>query len=115
MESPVAFHSGALFFHDVLHHFEDSTDVGGILFRWEYFLNTDLVYQVSSPQVGQVPPLFVVREVCADAVDHHHHEGAVIHIQPVGAANEFICAVSYKGAVDILAQVWLVKSRHDGW
>ena len=50
---------------------------------------------------------------CANAVDHHHDERAIIHIQPVGAADELIGAVSYEWAVDVLAQVWLVKSCHD--
>ena len=47
-------------------------------------------------------------------MDHHHNESAIIHIEPVGAANEFIGAVSYEGAINILAQVWLVKSGHGG-
>ena len=55
---------------------------------------------------------FIIREVFADAVDHHHNEGAIIHVQPVGAADKFIGAVSRKWAVNILAQVWLVKLRH---
>jgi len=56
---------------------------------------------------------FIIREVFADAVDHHHNEGAIIHVQPVRAADKFIGAVSRKWAVNILAQVWLVKTCHD--
>jgi adenosine/AMP kinase len=56
---------------------------------------------------------FIIREVFADAVDHHHNEAAIIHVQPVGAADKFIGAVSRKWAVNILAQVWLVKTCHD--
>ena len=55
----------------------------------------------------------VIREVFANAVDHHHYESAVIYVQPVAAADEFIIAVSYERTVNILAQVWLVKSFHD--
>ncbi len=55
----------------------------------------------------------VIRQVVADAVDHHDYESAIIHIEPVGAANELIGTVSNEWAVDILAQVGLVKPRHD--
>jgi hypothetical protein len=48
----------------------------------------------------------VIREVLANAVDHHHYESAVIYVQPVAAADEFIIAVSYERTVNILAQVW---------
>ena len=65
-----------------------------------------------SSQVHQVRPFLIIGKVCADAVDHHHNESAIIHIQPIRAANEFISAVSYERAINILAQVWLVKSGH---
>jgi hypothetical protein len=32
-----------------------------------------------------------------------HNKSAIIHVQPIGAANEFIGAVSYEWAVDVLA------------
>ena len=51
----------------------------------------------------------VIREIFANAVDHHHYESAVIYVQPVAAADEFIIAVSYERTVNILAQVWLVN------
>ncbi len=41
--------------------------------------------------------------VVAKGVDHHHDESAVIHIQPVGTADELIGAVSGERAVNILA------------
>ena len=66
-----------------------------------------------SAQVRQMRPFFVIRQVFANAVDHHHNESAVIHIEPVGTADELIGAVSGEGAVNILAQVGLVKPRHD--
>ena len=55
----------------------------------------------------------VIREVLANAVDHHHYESAVIYVQPIAAADEFIIAVSYERTVNILAQIWLLKSCHD--
>jgi hypothetical protein len=51
----------------------------------------------------------VIREVFANAVDHHHYEGAVIYAQPVVAADKFIIAVSYERTVNILAQVLVGK------
>ncbi len=57
-------------------------------------------------------PLFLIRQVRANPVCHDHHESAVIHVQPVGTADELIVAVSYEWAVDILAKVGLVKSGH---
>ena len=58
-------------------------------------------------------PFFVIREVRSDTIDHHHNESAIVHIQPVRAANELVRAISYEGIIDILTQVRLVKSRHD--
>jgi hypothetical protein len=50
------------------------------LFGRKYFLNADLVNQTPSAQVFQMRPFFVIRQVFANAVDHHHNERAVIHI-----------------------------------
>ena len=58
-------------------------------------------------------PFFVIRQIFANAVDHHHNECAIIHIQPVGTADELIGAVSGEGTVNIFAKVGLVKPRHD--
>src|SRR5271167_4254281 len=66
-----------------------------------------------SAQVCQMRPFFVIRQVFANAVDDNHNESAVIHIQPVGTTDELIGAVSGEWAVNILAQVGLVKPRHD--
>jgi len=55
----------------------------------------------------------VIRQVFAYAVDHHHNESAVIHIQPVGTADELIGDVAYEWTVNIFAKVGLVKPRHD--
>ena len=66
-----------------------------------------------SAHVRQMRSFLVIREVFANAVDHHHYESAVINVQPVTAADEFIIAVSYERTVNILAQVWLVKSCQD--
>ena len=62
-----------------------------------------------SAHVRQMRSFLVIREVFAKAIDHHHYESAVIYVQPVAAADEFIIAVSYERTVNILAQVWLVK------
>ncbi len=82
-------------------------------FRWQYFLNADLINKVFSVQVCKMRSFLVIRQIFANAVDHHHYESAIIYIEPVGAAYELIGAVSDEWAVNILAQVWLVKARHD--
>ncbi len=46
---------------------------------------------------------FLVRQVRANPISHDHNESAIIHIQPVGTADEFIVTISYEWTVDILA------------
>ncbi len=41
------------------------------LFRWQYFLNTDLINQMLSAQVCQMRSFLVIRQIFANAVDHH--------------------------------------------
>jgi hypothetical protein len=52
---------------------------------------------------GFAASFFLVRQVRADPVGHDHNERAIIHIQPVGTADELIIPISYEWAVDILA------------
>jgi hypothetical protein len=80
------------------------------LFERKYFLNADLVNQTPSAQVFQMRPFFVIRQVFANAVDHHHNERTVIHIEPVRMADQLIFSVSNERAINLLTQVWLVKS-----
>jgi hypothetical protein len=82
-------------------------------FRREYFLNTDLVNQMLSAQVRHVRPFFVIRQFCANAVDHNHNEGSIIHIHPKGAANEFVSAIPYEGAIRIAGEIGFIKTCHD--
>jgi hypothetical protein len=82
------------------------------LFRCQYFLNTDLVNQMLSAQVRKMRPFFVIGQIFANAVDHHHYESAIVHIEPIGTAHELIGAISRKGTVNIFAKVWSVKARH---
>ena len=84
-----------------------------VTFPAQVFPEYKLVNQILSVHVRQMRSFLVIREVFANAVDHHHYESAVIYVQPVTAADEFIIAVSYERTVNILAQVWLVKSCHD--
>jgi hypothetical protein len=37
--------------------------------------------------------LLVVGKVCTDAVDHHHDESAIVHIEPIRTASEFVFAI----------------------
>ena len=65
-----------------------------------------------SAQIRQMRSFLVIRQPCSDAVGHHHNERAIIHIQPIGTAHQFIVAVSHEWAVNVLAQIGLVKSGH---
>jgi hypothetical protein len=51
--------------------------------RRKDFLNTDLVNEVLTTQVNQMSSLLLVGQVCTDAVDHHHDESPIIHIEPI--------------------------------
>jgi hypothetical protein len=56
--------------------------------------------------------LFVVCQVRADPIDHHHNEGAVIHVQPVASSNEFIRSVSCERDIGVGTKIWFVKAGH---
>ena len=69
--------------------------------RRKDFLNTDLLNEVLTTQVNQMGSLLVVRQVCTDAVDHHHEESAIIHIEPIRTADEFIFAIPNERTIKI--------------
>jgi hypothetical protein len=56
---------------------------------------------------------FIIRQVSTNAVDHHHNERTVIHIQPVRTADQLIASISRERTINILGQVWLIKLCHD--
>jgi hypothetical protein len=78
--------------------------------RRKDFLNTDLVNEVLATQVNQMGSLLVVRQVSTDAVDHHHDESAIIHIEPIRTADELIFAVPNEWTVKIDRQVGLIRN-----
>ena len=43
-------------------------------------------------------------------LDHYRYECAIIHIQPVGAANELIRSIAYKWTINIDGKVWFVET-----
>jgi hypothetical protein len=85
---------------------------GDLSLGWKNLLNAHLVDEVLATQIGQMRPFLVVCEIGADSIDHHHHEGTIIHIHPIRTANEFVVAVAHKRAVNINAKVRLIKARH---
>jgi len=48
--------------------------------------------------------------MCANAIDDHHNESAVVHIQPIISADQLICRVPHKWTIWIDAEVWFVKA-----
>ena len=75
--------------------------VGYLSLRRKDFLNTDLINEVLTTQVNQMSSLLVVRQIRTDAVEHHHDESAIIHIEPIRTADEFIFAVPNEWTVKI--------------
>jgi hypothetical protein len=75
-------------------------------------LNTYLINQMVALQIDQMRSLFVVGEMRAYPIDHHHYEGAVIHVQPIASSNEFIRSVSCERAIGVSAKVGFVKADH---
>ena len=69
--------------------------------RRKDFLTTDLLNEVLTTQVNQMGSLLVVRQVRTDTVDHHQDESAIIHIEPIRTADEFIFAVPNEWIVKI--------------
>ena len=49
----------------------------------------------------------------AGSIDHNHHEGAVIHVQPITTSNEFIRSIPRKRAVRTRAKIGFIKSAHE--
>ena len=44
---------------------------------------------------------------------HHHHQGAIGHIQPVATSNKPAGSISCKRAIGVSAKIWFVKAGHD--
>ena len=62
--------------------------------------------------ISQMGSLLVICQVRPDAPGHHHDERAVIHVQPVRAANELVVSVANEGAIKIDGQVRFMESGH---
>jgi hypothetical protein len=72
-----------------------------LILRRKDFLNTDLIDEVLTAQVNQMSSLLVVRQIRTDAVEHHHDESAIIHIEPIRTADELVFAVPDEWTVKI--------------
>jgi hypothetical protein len=83
-----------------------------LIFRRKDFLNADLVDQVLTTQVNQMRSLLVVRQVCTNAVDHHHDQGAIIHIEPIRTPDEFVVAVPNERTVKVCREIRLKETHH---
>jgi hypothetical protein len=94
------------------HESNSAVASGLLLFGWQNFLSADLIDEVSAFQVAQVRALFVVGEVRPYPLGHRQHETAIVHIQPLVAANELVVGVAGKRAVGFAAEVRLMKARH---
>jgi len=69
--------------------------------RREDLLRADLVDEMRTAQVDQMGALLVVRQVGAKAFDHHHDKRAIIHVEPIGPADQPVFAVANEWTVKI--------------
>jgi hypothetical protein len=63
--------------------------------------------------ISQMRSLLVVCQMCADPVDHYHHQGAISHIQPVAPSDKLAGRISCKRAIGGRAKIRFVKAGHD--
>ena len=63
-------------------------------FGWQDFLSAYLIDQVFSFEIGEMRSLFVVGQICADPLRHHHDQCAVIHVHPIPSTDQFIRRVA---------------------
>jgi hypothetical protein len=80
--------------------YEEPSNRDYLLFRWQNFLNTNLVNQVLPPQIYQMRSLFIIGQVRADASGNRHHESVVIHVEPIRATNQFVLAVTHERIIE---------------
>src|SRR5262249_40405057 len=71
----------------------ETVAVGVLISPAEGFPDYRPCNEVLTTQVNQMGSLLLVGQVCTDAVDHHHDQSAIIHIEPVRTADEFVFAV----------------------
>ncbi len=52
--------------------------------------------------------------MCPDAIDHHQHKGAIIHVQPITSSNKLVRSISRERAVGVGSKIGFVKAGHRG-
>lgn len=62
--------------------------------------------------IDQVRALFIVRQICADALSHNHNQAAIIHVEPIRTPEKFVVGIAHERAVNVLGQVRLVEAGH---
>ena len=75
-------------------------------------MHADLVDQMPTPNIGQVRPLLIVSQHGANPLRHRQDHGAITHIEPKTAPNQFAVVVPCKRIVRIGSKIGLIKSRH---
>jgi len=72
-----------------------------LFLRRQYLLNAYLIDEMVAFDVNEVRSLFIIGEICADSLRHHHDECLISHVQPIAPPNEFVRCVPYERAVGI--------------
>jgi hypothetical protein len=81
--------------------------------RGQNFLNTHLIDEVVTLQIGQMRSLFVVCQMRSNSIRHYHYEAPIIHVQPIASTNKLVLGVPREWAIGFRAKIGFVKSGHE--
>src|SRR5215831_15806003 len=76
---------------------------------WKDLLRADLIDQVLTTDVTEMGALLVIGQIGADALCHHRDERAIVHVEPIGPADEPVIAIANERVVEIDCQVGLIE------
>ena len=75
-------------------------------------MQTHLVDQVLSTQIGKMGSFLVICEICTNSTCHNQYDRLIGHIHPVAAANKLTSGIPHERIVWINGQVWFIETRH---
>src|SRR5215469_4702435 len=89
-----------------------TSEAVSLSFGWQDFLSAYLIDQVFSFEIDEMHSLFVVGQICADPLRHHHDQCAVIHVHPISSTDQFIRRVANEWTVWINCKVRFIITGH---
>ena len=70
-----------------------------LAFRWQNFLNTNVIHQVFPTYINKMQPFLFIRYVRAKAIIHGHCQRSISKVQPIVTADKFSITISGKWVV----------------